>query len=119
MYSSFKDNIWDVDLADIQLISKYNKVIRYILCAMDLFSKYTFVVPLKDKKRTTLANAFQSILDNLNRKSNKIWTDQGSEFYNTYFKKWLRDNNIEMYSTYNKEKSVAAEIFVRTLKNKI
>ena len=51
VYSSLKDNIWGVDLADIQLISKYNKGIRYLLCAIDLFSKYAFVVPLKDKKR--------------------------------------------------------------------
>ena len=64
MYSSFKDNIWGVDLADTQLISKYNKRIRYLLCAIDLFSKYAFVVPVKGKKRTTIANAFQSILDN-------------------------------------------------------
>ena len=63
VYSSFKDNIWGVDLADMQLISKYNKGIRYLLCAIDLFSKYAFAVPLKDKKGTTIANAFQSILD--------------------------------------------------------
>ena len=63
MYSSFKDNIWGVDLADMQLISKYNKGIRYLLCAIDLFSKYAFAVPLKDKKGTTIVNAFRSIFD--------------------------------------------------------
>ena len=63
VYSSFKDNIWGVDLADMQLISNYNKGIKYLLCAIDLFSKYAFVVPLKDKKGTTITNAFQSILD--------------------------------------------------------
>ena len=63
VYSSFKDNIWGVDLGNIQLISRYNKRIRYLLCAIDLFSKYAFVVPLKDKKGTTITNAFQSILD--------------------------------------------------------
>ena len=119
VYSSFKDNIWGVGLADMQLISKYNKGIRYLLCAIDLFSKYAFVVPLKDKKGTTSANAFQSILDNSKRKPNKIWVDQGTEFYNTYFKKWLKDNNIEMYSTHNVGKSVVAERFIKTLKNKI
>ena len=76
----------------MQLISKYNKRIRYLLRAIDLFSKYAFVVPLKDKKGLTIANAFQSILDNSKRKPNKIWTDQGSEFYNTHFKKWLKHN---------------------------
>ena len=50
---------------------------------------------------------------------NKIWVDQGSELYNNRFKKWLKDNNIEMYSTHNEGKSVVAERFIRTLKNKI
>ena len=84
VYSSFKDNIWGVELADMQIISKYNKAIRYLLCAIDLFSKYAFVVPLKDKKGTAIVNAFQSILNNYKRKPNKIWVDQGSEFYNTH-----------------------------------
>ena len=70
MYSSFKDNIWGVDLADTQLKSKYNKGIGYLLCVIDIFSKYVFVVPLKDKKGTTIAKAFQSILDN--SKENQI-----------------------------------------------
>ena len=73
VYSSFKENIWDVDLADMQLIRKYNKGIRYLLCAIDLFSKYAFVVPLKDKKRATIVNAFQKNLSNSKRKPNKIW----------------------------------------------
>ena len=64
----------------MQLISKYNKEIRYLLCAIDLFSKYVFVVPLKDKKGSTIVNAFQSILNNSKRKPNKIWVDQGSDF---------------------------------------
>ena len=74
----------------MQLISKCNKGIRYFLCAIDLFSKYAFIVPLKDKKGITIVNAFQSILDNSKRKPNKIWVDQSSEFYNKYFKKWLK-----------------------------
>ena len=77
------------------------------------------MVPLKDKKGITIANAFQSILDSLKRKPNKIWTDQGSEFYNTHFKKWLKDNNTAMHSTHNKGKFVVAERFIRTFKNKI
>ena len=119
VYSSFKDNIWGDDLADMQLISKYNKKNRYLLCAIDLFSKYAFVAPLKDKNGITIANAFQSILDNSKRKPNKTWTDQGSESSNTHLKKWLKDNNIQMYSTHNEGKSVVAERFIRTLKNKI
>ena len=103
----------------MQLISKYNKRIRYLLRAIDLFSKYDFVVPLKDKKRTAIVNAFHSILNNSKRKSNQIWVDQGSEFYNNLFKKLLKDNNLEMYSVYIEGKSVVTERFIRTLKNKI
>ena len=68
-------------------MSKYNKGIRYLLCAIDLFSKYAFVVPLRDKKSVTITNAFQSILDKSERKPNKIWVDQGSEFYSSVLKK--------------------------------
>ena len=116
--SFFKDNTWSVDLADIQLIRKCNKGIRYLLCAIDLFIKYAFVVPLKDKKGITIANAFQRILDSSKRKPNKIWADHDSEFYNTYFKKRLKDNNIKMYSTHNEGKYVVAEKIIRTLRNK-
>ena len=103
----------------MQLISKYNKGIRYLFCAIDLFPKHAFVVPLKDKKGTAIVNAFESILNKSKRKPNKIWVDQGSEFYNNNFKKWLKDNDITMYCTHNEGKSVVAERFIRTLKNKI
>ena len=103
----------------MQLISKYNKRIRYLLCVIALSSKYALVVPLKDKKGATIVNAFQSILNNSKGKPNKIWVDQGSEFYNSSFKKWLQDNDIKMYSAHNEEKSVVAERFLRTFKNKI
>ena len=89
VYSTFKDNIWGADLADMQLLSKYNKAIRFLLCVIDIFSKYAWVVPLKDKKGISIVKAFQSILKQSNRKPNKIWVDKGSEFYNAYFKKWL------------------------------
>ena len=78
VYSSFRNNIWGVDLADMRLLSKFNKGIRYILCVIDLFSKYAFVIPLKDKKGVSIVNAFQSILDKSGRKPNKIWVYQGS-----------------------------------------
>ena len=85
----------------MQLISIYNKGIRFLLCVTYLFSKYTWVVPLKDKKGVTIINALKNIFDNSKRKPNKIWVDQGTEFYNISFKKWLKKNHIEMYSTYN------------------
>ena len=103
VYSAFKDNIWDADLAAMQLLSKYNKGIRFLLCVIDIFSKYASVVPLNDKKGISIVKAFQSILKQSNRNPNKIWVDKGSEFYNAYFKKWLRDNDIVMYSTHNEE----------------
>ena len=130
VYSTFKDNIWGADLADMQLLSKYNKGIQSLLGVIDIFSKYAWVVPLTDKKGISIVKAFQSILKQSNSKRakgtsaqhvkpNKIWVDKGSEFYNAYFKKSLRDNNFVMYSTHNEGKSVVAEIFIRTLKSKI
>ena len=109
----------------MQSLSKYNKRIKYLLCGTDLFSKYAQVIPIKDKKGTTFVNTFQKKISEGNeaeskgrRKPNKIWVDQGGEFYNS-FKDFLKTNNIEMYSTYNEGKSVVAERFIRTLKNKI
>ena len=119
VYSQFKDNIWGVDLAEIQPLSRKNKGIKYLLCVIDLCSKYVFVIPLKDKKGISIVNAFNKIIKQSKRKSNKIWVDQGGEFYNDAFEKWLSDNNINMYSTYNEGKSVVAERFIRTLKNKL
>ena len=119
VYSSFRDDIWGVDLADMQLLSKFNKGFRFLLCVIDTYSKYAWVVPLKDKKGVSIVNAFQKMLNVSDRKPNKIWVDKGSEFYNTSFKKWLKDNDIEMYSTNNEGKSVVAERFIRTLKSEI
>ena len=114
--SVFRDNIWGVDLADMQSLSKYNKGIKYLLCAIDLFSKYAWVIPIKDKKGTSIVNAFKKIVSKGQRKPNKIWVDQGGEFYNQSFKDFLRISNMEMYSTYNEGKFVVAERFIRTLK---
>ena len=119
MYSQFKDNIWGVDLAHMQSLSSKNKGIKYLLCAIDLYSKYAFVIALKDKKGISIVNAFNKIIKQSNRKPNKIRVDQGGEFYNNVFEKWLSDNNINMYSTYNEGKSVVAERFIRTLKSKL
>ena len=118
-YSGFKENIWGADLADMQLLSKFNKGFRYSLCVIDNFSKYAWLVPLKDKKGTSIVNAFRKILKESDRKPNKILVDKGSEFYNNSFKKWVKDNNIEIYSIHNEGKSVVAKRFIRTLKTKI
>ena len=108
-----------VDLAVMQLISKLNNGFRFLLCVIDVFSKYAWLGPLKDKKGVSTVNAFQKILNNSARKPKKIWVDKGSEFYNNSFKKLLEGNDIEMYSIHNKGKSVVAERFIRTLKTKI
>ena len=113
VYSGFRDSIWGADLAEIQLITKFNKGFRFLLCVIDIFSKYTWVVCLKDKRGISLVNAFQKILHDSNRKPNKIWVYKGSEFYNSSFKKILKDNGIEMYSIRNKGNSIVAERFVR------
>ena len=119
VYSGFKDNIWGADLAYMQLMGKFNNGFRFLLCVIDVFSKYAWVVPLKDKKGVSIVDAFQKILDKSRRKPNKIWVNKGSEFYNNSFKKWLKDNDIEMYLIHNEGKSVDAERFIRTLKTKI
>ena len=101
----------------MQSLSKYNKEIKYLLCAIDLFRKYAWVFPLKDKKRTSIVNGFQKIISE-GRKPTKIWVNHGSKFYNNSFKDFLEINSIEMYSTFNEGKSFVAERFIRTLKNK-
>ena len=86
VYSSFKDNIWGADLADMQLLSKFNKGSRFFLCVIDIFSKYAWVIPLKDKKGISTVNAFRVILKESNRKPNKIWVDKGLNFIKVLLK---------------------------------
>ena len=87
----------------MQLISKFNKGFRFLLCVIGIYSKYAWVVPLKDKKGSSIVNAFQSIFKKSSRKPNKIWVDKGSEFYNSHFKKWLKDNSIKCIQHIMKE----------------
>ena len=86
---------------------------------INIFSKYPWVITLRDGKGVSNVNVFQKVLDKSGRKPNKIWVDKGSEFYNNSFKKWLKDNDIEMYSIHSEIKFVVAERFIRTLKTKI
>ena len=102
----------------MQSVSKFNKETRFLLCVIDIFSKYVWIVPIKDKKGITIADSFKKIFSYSMKKPNKIWVDKESEFYNTFFKKWLKDNDIEMCSIHNKGKSVVAERFIRTIKTK-
>ena len=106
----------------MQSLSKFNKGIRFLLCVIGIFSKYVWVISLKDKEGITINNAFQIILDRPNSKPNKILVDKGSELCSRWssnkMKSWLQDNDIGMHSTHNKEKSVVVETFIRMLKNK-
>ena len=84
------------DLLDMQLISKFNKGFRFSLCIIDIYSKYAWVIPWKDKQGITITNAFQKILKESHRKPNKIWIDKGIEFYDRSMKSWLGKSAIEM-----------------------
>ena len=89
----------------MQLISKFTKGFRFLMCVIDIFSKYPWNVPLKD---VSIVDVFQEVLDDSDRKPNKMWVAKGSEFYNNSFKKWLKGNDIEMYSIHNEGKSVVS-----------
>ena len=118
MENSIKES-WGTGLAEMQLKSKFNKRFRFLLCVIDIYSKYAWDIPVKDKKGITITNALQKIFDESKRKRNKIWVDKDRKFYNRSIKSWLEKSAIEMYSTRNERKSVIAEQFIRTLKNKI
>ena len=112
VYSSFKDNIWFTDIADMQLITKFNNGIRF-LCVIIFLPQYLQVFPLKDKKGIKITNAFQKRFDESKCKPDKIWVGKGIEFYNRSRKSWIKNNCIEMYSTHNE----VLEMIYQNLKN--
>ena len=101
VHSSFKDNIWGADLSDMLLINKYNKGYQFLLSVINIFSKYGFVVPLKNKKRISITDTFQKVLNE-------------SNLYYRSMKLQLQDSDIEMYSTHNERKSVVVEDLSKT-----
>lgn len=113
------DEIWSADLVDMQWNSKENKGVKYLLNVIDVFSKFVWSVPIRDKTGKSIVEAFQHIINESNRKPKKLWVDQGTEFYNRSFKKWLDDHNIDIYSAYNEGKAVIIERFNRTLKERM
>ena len=106
------DKIWTADLADMSALSKDNHGYTFLLLVIDTFSKYGWVIPLKDKKGKTVADALKTIFEE--RKPEKLWTDKGKEFYNKDVK-----DLIELYSTENEEKSSVVERWIRTIKEKM
>ena len=102
----------------MQQFSKWNKGYRYLLMVIDVFSKYGWIVPLKDKKGESVTEAFKSIFKE-GRKPQYLWVDKGKEFYNKNLKDLLEKNGIHMYSTENEEKSSVVERWNRTIKSKM
>ena len=96
--------------------SKQNKGFRYMLNVIDVFSKYAWSIPMKDKTGLTTLNAFKQIVKSSGRIPKNIWVDQGKEFYNKNIDEWLKENNINRYSTFGEHKSCVVERFNRTLK---
>lgn len=107
------DDIWSSDLMDKQNLSKHNKGYKYILTIIDVFSKFAYAIPLKSKSSKEIMEAFTKLF--FSRKPKKLWTDQGSEFTNNIFTKFLKDNNIDLYHVYNEGKACVVERFNRTL----
>ena len=95
-----------------------SEFLTFLLCVIDNYSKYAWVIPLKVKKEITITNALKKMLDESNRNPNEIWVDKSSEFYNRSMKSWQQQNTKEIYLTHNKGKSVVAERFIRTFKMK-
>ena len=112
------DEIWCSDLVEMQQFSKWNMGYKYLLMVLDVFSKYGWIVPLKDKKGETVAEAFKTILKE-GRKPQYLWTDKGKEYYNKYLKDLVEKNKVTLYSTENEEKSSVCERWNRTIKTKM
>ena len=102
----------------MQQLSKWNKGYKYLLIVIDIFSKYGWIVPLKDEKGETVTKAFQQIFKE-GDKPEYLWADKGSEFYNKHMKDLLDKHNIKLYSTENEEKSSVVERWNRTIKTKM
>jgi transposase InsO family protein len=112
------DQQWQMDLADMQSMQKLNDGYRYLLVCIDVFSKYAWVIPIKDKTGPTLVKAFNIILAS-GRKPEKIMTDQGTEFLNRHFRALMKEEDIELYNTYNETKASIVERLIRTFKTRM
>jgi len=113
------DEIWSVDIVDMQKFADDNDGYKYILNVIDCFSKYAWAVPLKSKTTHEVLEALKKIIKDSGRKPEKIWSDAGGEFVSKEVKSWLKENNITLYHTYSENKSSIVERFNRTLKTKM
>ena len=113
------DKIWAADLVEMQKFNKWNKGVKYLLLVIDVFSKYGWIAPLKDKKTESVSLAFDEIFKKAERKPVMLWTDKGSEFISKHFKEFLKKKKIKLYHTKNEEKSSIVERLNRTMKNRM
>ncbi len=113
------DEIWGIDLAQMDSYVSDNDGFKFIMCIIDVFSKYAWCVPLKTKSSLSILNALKEVVSKSDRIPEKIWTDEGTEFKNKDMFAWCKANGITLYSTYGDSKSVVAERFIRTIKTKI
>ena len=111
------DSIWTADLLDIHQYARQNKGYKFILVVLDVFSRFAWARPLKNKSGKEVANALKNIIEVDRRRPKKLWTDEGTEFYNVDVSRVL--NGIELYSTHNEPKAAIAERFIRTLREKM
>ena len=103
-FGNFPNEIWSADLIDLKKLKKYDNRFQYIINIIDLYSRHAWSIPIKNKTGKSIVEAFDSLSET--KKPKKLWVDNGSEFYNKIFKKWLNDNNIEMYSNLMKVKQL-------------
>ena len=113
------DDLWQIDLADLQKISKFNDNNRYLVTCIDVFSKFAWVVPIKNKKSDTVLEAFKFIVNSSGRKPNFLQSDQGTEFLNSKFKEYLSEIDVGFYYVNSELKASVIERFNRTIKEKI
>ena len=112
------DHLWQIDLVDVQSLHSYNDGFKYLLCCIDCFSRYSWVVPIKNKTGSVVTNAFASLLRD--RKPTYVQSDKGSEFVNAAFQAFLKSNDIIFYTSENDDiKCALVERFNRTLKAKM
>ena len=110
----YKDETWSADLIDKSFLSKYNNNYKFILTVIDIFTKYAWAIPLKNKSGLSITKGFKTILSE-GQKPENLWVDRGSEFYNKTFKSLLKEYEAKLYSTYSDLKAVFIERFNRTL----
>ena len=115
MYVNGIDKIWAADLVEMQAFSKFNREVRYLLTVIDVFSKYGWMLPLKDKTGKSVGDAFKEIFKKIKAKTRKALDRKGREFYN----KHVKELGVELYSTENEEKSSVAERWNRTMIEKM